>query len=592
MAETAQMLINLASTIVGESINTTGTGTGTAGTGSSKSKQPKMGARNQVYYAKLNSKCPPALIPMLTTMVNGALKSKKTLLKCAKEDGLFDIPFAKLPPGCPRLEFSNPSPELIVVLYEALLGSRRVRGKSPIVQLIKTRKASLQQRLAQRRKRGAELPHAERVKLPRFVRVNLLKTTVEKTKQHLIKSLGLTYKPPNCNTGNNVLSIKPGTFTMDPVLPHLFILPSGTNMHGDKQVDDGALVLQDRSSCITAIALSPPSNAICIDTCASPGNKTLHMASLMQVNGRGQRQGKITAFERDPTRLGTLQRRIVEQGADGFVHARGADFMQADLSAKGEFKDVTHILIDPSCSGSGLAATSQNGAAMASEYDYGDAGGSVNGNDGNASGCVSHSSEKVAQLAKAQLEIILYAMTLPNLQVVAYSTCSVYREENEDVVLGVLAKQKTFKCVRAIPDWPHRGLEGVREFRKIAPLVCRATYEKDSTNGFFVARFERIVTGVDGDDDDDDDGGDKMLKGKQKKRKREAAASNDEDKGESSSKKKNMPMVHHVQEQPELCKQYSKNGTCKRGPKCRFSHVFAHKVVAKDDVDDLMANWG
>jgi len=560
------MLIDLASTIVGSSLSESRTST------TSKSKQPKMGARNQVYYAKLNSTCPPALIPMLTTMVNGALKSKKTLLKCAKEDGLFEIPLSQLPSGCPRLDFSSPPPELIVVLYEALLGSRRVRGNSPIVQLIKARKASLQQRLASRRKRGAELPHAERVKLPRFVRVNLLKTTVEKTKQHFIKSLGLTYKPPN--RGTNVLSIQPGTFTMDPVLPHLFILPSGTNMHADKLVDDGALVLQDRSSCITAIALSPPPNAICIDTCASPGNKTLHMASLMQGHG------KITAFERDPTRLGTLQRRIVEQGADKFVLARGADFMQADLSKTGEFKDVTHILIDPSCSGSGLAATSQNGASMASEYDSGDVG-------------VSHSSEKVAQLAKAQLEIILYAMTLPNLQVVAYSTCSVYREENEDVVVGVLAKQNKFKCVRAIPNWPHRGLEGVPEFKKIAPLVCRATYEKDSTNGFFVARFERVssVTGVDDDDEEEavDEKKDKKLK-KQKKRKSEAAAaSNDEEKGESNSKK-NRPKVH-VKEQQELCKQYSKNGTCKRGSKCRFSHV-AHKVVAKDNVDDLMAEWG
>jgi len=567
------MLIDLASTIVGSSMSESSAGSRTSTT----SKQPKMGARNQVYYAKLNSTCPPKLIPMLTTMVNGALKSKKTLLKCAKEDGLFDIPLNQLPSGCPRLDISNPPPELIVVLYEALLGSRRVRGKSPIVQLIKARKASLQQRLASRRKRGAELPHAERVKLPRFVRVNLLKTTVEKTKKHFIKSLKLTYKPPNTN-GTNVLSIRPGTFTMDPVLPHLFILPSGTNMHGDKQVDDGALVLQDRSSCITAIALSPPPNAICIDTCASPGNKTLHMASLMQGHG------KITAFERDPTRLGTLQRRIVEQGADEFVSARGADFMKADLSKTGEFRDVTHILIDPSCSGSGLAATSQNGASMASEYDSGDVG-------------INHSSEKVAQLAKAQLEIILYAMTLPNLQVVAYSTCSVYREENEDVVMGVLTKQNKFKCVRAIPNWPHRGLEGVPEFKKIAPLVCRATYEKDSTNGFFVARFERVssVTGVNDDDDEveavsGEEKNNKMLK-KQKKRKSEAAASNDEEKGGSGSKKKKRPKVH-VKEPQELCKQYSKNGTCKRGSNCRFAHVFAHKVVAKDNVDELMAEWG
>jgi putative methyltransferase len=552
--ETAQMLIDLASTIVGSSLSDAKSpGSKFAG---APDKQPKMGAKNQVYYAKLNSSCPPALIPMLTTMVNGALKSKSTLLKCAKEDGLFDLPASSLPPNCPRLDPTNPPPELIVVLYEALLGSRRVRGNSPIVQLIKARKVSLQQRLAFRRKRGVEHSFAARIKLPRFVRVNLLKTTVEKTKQHFIKSLGLKYKQPDRTT--NVLSVRPGTFTMDPVLPDLFILPSGTNLHPDKQVDNGALVLQDRSSCITAIALSPPPNAVCIDTCASPGNKTLHMASLM----RGK--GKITAFERDLTRLGTLERRIVEQGAHGFVTARGADFMQADLSESGEFKTVTHILIDPSCSGSGLVAISENGASMASEYD---------------NGSLTANSDKVAQLAKAQLELILFAMKLPNLQVVVYSTCSVYREENEDVVMGVLAKQNTFKCVEAIPKWPHRGLEGVPEFQKIASLVCRATYEKDSTNGFFVARFERITQG-DGEDKE------KKMMNKQKKRKNEAL--DEEEKAEPSSKK---PKVEEwVAEKQEICKQYAKKGICKRGSKCRFSHVSA-KPVERDDVDVLMAEW-
>jgi len=543
--ETAQRLIDLASTIVGSSLSDAMHGSSSA---SGKSKQPKIGARNQVYYAKMDSSCPPALVPMLTTMVNGALKSKNTLIKCAKEDGLFDLPQSSLPPNCPPLNASNPPPELIVVLYEALLGSRRVRGTSPIVLLIKSRKASLQQQLAARRKRGVEHIFAARVKLPRFVRVNLLKTTVEATKKHFQRKLGLKYKSPDRST--NVLQIKPGTFTMDPVLPHLFILPCGTNLHADQLVDDGALVLQDRSSCLTAIALSPPPNSICIDTCASPGNKTLHMASLMGTSG------KITAFERDPSRLQTLERRIVEQGADSFVTARGADFMEADL--KGEFQDVTHILIDPSCSGSGLAATSKNGASMASEYD---------------NGSLAANSAKVAQLAQAQVDLILHAMTLPELQVVAYSTCSVYREENEDVVLQVLAQQNTFECVQAIPNWPHRGLDGIPEFKEIASFVCRATFEKDTTNGFFVARFERI-------------GNSKKMTAHAKRKFEE---SDNDEKPEPTGK---ISKVKGSGGQQDVCKQFDRYGKCKRGKKCRFSHVVPKATTTgNDEVDDLMADW-
>jgi hypothetical protein len=68
--------------------------------------------------------------------------------------------------------------------------------------------------------------------------------------------------------------------------------------------------------------------------------------------------------------------------------------------------------------------------------------------------------------------------------------CSVHRQENEDVVESILARApRGFKLVKALPTWPHRGLPDAPP--NIGPLVVRATHVKDSTNGFFVARFER-----------------------------------------------------------------------------------------------------
>jgi 25S rRNA (cytosine2278-C5)-methyltransferase len=548
MADTAQLLINLAANIVGSSIG-------------------GKGAKNQVYYAQtsLGGTCPPHLLPMLNTMVNGALYSKETLLKCATEAGLFSLPVSRLPTGCPPLE--PPPAELIVVLYEALLGSRRVRGSSPIVQLVKAHKSELQKKLAARRRRGVEHKFKARVKLPRFVRVNLLKTTVEDTKQYFKQKLGLKFVEPKTDT--NTFSIQPRTFTSDPILPDVFVLPSGTNLHGDKQVENGALVLQDRSSCLTAIALSPPPGSVCIDTCASPGNKTLHMASLM----RGK--GKITAFERDQGRLKTLVRRIGEQGAQHFVVTRGDDAMNIDTSVSGEFKDVTHVLIDPSCSGSGLAAQTAAGTSQANEYD---------------NGSLAADSVKVRQLADHQVELILHAMTLPAVQSIVYSTCSVYREENEDVVLRVLNAQGAFKCAMAIPKWPHRGLEGIPEFSEISPLVCRATFDRDSTNGFFVARFERRG---------DRDG----KKKKRKKRKRDTGVresgtrsegesyvlpkstiiKSSDDRGTSTNK---IPPIEQ-----RACTSYTKYGACKKGSRCKYLHNDPEPVrPGEDDVDEILAS--
>ena len=446
MARNAQQLIDMAAAIL--------------------SKPQGAGVKNLLY----TSGCPPNLMPMLTSVVTGTLWSTDMLLACAEEDGLLALEPSALPAGCPPL---NPPPqELIVVLYEALLGSRRVRGTSPIVQLVQSRKDSLQRTLAARRRRGAT-NYVTRVRLPRFLRINALKTTVEEAKAH-IASLGFCFvEPERGSDSSNNLAPAPKTFMLDPILPGVFVLPPGTSLHEDGEVARGALVLQDRSSCLSAIALSPPPGAVCIDTCASPGNKTLHLASIMA--GQGDVDGRITAFERDPARLATLQRRISEQGGY-FVDTRGGDFMKADLSADGEFAEVTHVLIDPTCSGSGVIAAYEAGASRASEYDRGSA---------------EAGSGEVAALARAQLQLILHAMKLPAVRTVVYSTCSVFREENEDVVRAVLAAQSDFESVMAIPAWPHRGLDGVAELAAVAPLVCRATYEKDSTNGFFVARFER-----------------------------------------------------------------------------------------------------
>lgn len=81
-------------------------------------------------------------------------------------------------------------------------------------------------------------------------------------------------------------------------------------------------------------------------------------------------------------------------------------FFLGDKDAPG----VEYIVVDPSCSGSGM----QNRL-------------SVTGSD-------EKDSDRLQKLGGLQIKILSHAMTnFPNVKRIAYSTCSLYEEENEEV---------------------------------------------------------------------------------------------------------------------------------------------------------------
>ena len=88
-----------------------------------------------------------------------------------------------------------------------------------------------------------------------------------------------------------------------------------------------------------------------------------------------------------------------------------------------------------------------------------------------------------------------------------YSTCSIHEEENEAVVEALLGKVKGWTLRRVLPNWKRRGfkkfLHGLSRaidtrtpgihFSTAGDFCVRTIPEKDVTNGFFVACFERVT---------------------------------------------------------------------------------------------------
>uniref|UniRef100_A0A061RLC0 Putative methyltransferase n=1 Tax=Tetraselmis sp. GSL018 TaxID=582737 RepID=A0A061RLC0_9CHLO len=357
-------------------------------------------------------------------------------------------------------------PEAAYVLtYDLLLG-QGCKPHGGAERAVLARKAALQSALA-RRMAQAKVTEPQQLLAkpltasprPRAARVNTLHSTVPEALQALREPQG----------GSGRAAFK--DVRVHDLLPDVLLFPEGTDLHDHPLVLGGTLVLQSVSSCMPAHALSPEPGWRCVDCCAAPGNKTTHVAALLRGTG------SVLAFDRDAARLERLRENVRTAGAANVV-ARAGDFLATDPES-GEFAEVQGVILDPSCSGSGLALTRGDNLVSAA---LGEGGGADRAAQEADKG-------RVEMLARFQEAALRHALRFPRLRRLVYSTCSVHSRENEEVVSAVLkeAAARGLRLADPFPGWPRRGLpvfDGAEKLVRVDP------YE-DGTDGFFVALFER-----------------------------------------------------------------------------------------------------
>ena len=318
--------------------------------------------------------------------------------------------------------------------------------------------------------------------LPRYVRVNTLKLSVAGALEDLQAS-GFRLVAARRETPP-----RPGEVWVDPLIPELLVLPEGTELHEHALVRSAALILQDKASCLSPAALDPPIGAVVVDATAAPGNKSTMLAARCHELTTGA--GRVIACERDMRRAKTLEKRAA-LAAGRAVEVVCGDFLEIDPTAP-PFSDATHLLLDPSCSGSGMVG---QGAPEDTATDEASSAGDAPSGDGSGR---AGDAPRLRGLAAMQLKLLLHALSFPRVATVVYSTCSVHTIEDELVVQAALehadVQRRGWRLARALPAWPVRGLPVTPH----ASLCLRAGPEV-MTNGFFVARFERgRPTGGDG----------------------------------------------------------------------------------------------
>ncbi|CAL8323790.1 unnamed protein product [Merluccius merluccius] len=331
--------------------------------------------------------------------------------------------------------------------WKVMMMKHRARLEAALARMKIKRKVTRNKDLLPSGVRAAE----DGVRLPRYVRVNTLKTTVDDAVDYFKRDgfayLGQANRPDD-------LELKAKSFVRDLHLPDLLVFAPKTEFHEHFLYKAGHIVLQDKASCLPAFLLDPASGGHVVDACAAPGNKTSHLAAIMK------NKGKLFAFDLDAKRLSTMSTLLLRAGVRCHQLAN-RDFLTVD-TADPEYKDVEYVLLDPSCSGSGMVCLGKDSSPPDQEKEQ----------------------RRLANLAAFQLRCLNHALRFPRLQRLVYSTCSVHAEENEKVVAACLQQNPGFRLVHLLPQWKERGLEPFTQ-------CLRASPTKTLTHGFFVALLER-----------------------------------------------------------------------------------------------------
>ena len=372
----------------------------------------------------------------------------------------------------------------LVMIYELLFGKGKINGggvvKRKVMEYYEKLKVVLQEHMVSKNVTKATdlLPQATQQanNLFLYLRVNEIKMKIHEGLKE-VKRVVADAK-------------------LDEHIPSLVVLPRGcTASFGHHQlVKDGQLIIQDKASCMPSQILYDAWESLdvggdFIDCCAAPGNKTSHLASLLDSFMKGNkcqgRNSNVFAFDKSKERSVLLQDRMRNAGAANIVHVTNQDFLTVKHDDE-KYRNVTAILLDPSCSGSGVVRALERVVEREKSRNFFQRRNEEEAED-----------NRVDKLRKFQISALRHAMGFPAVRCIAYSTCSINEAENEGVISEVLASQYDTNHrshgewdVAAAPrlaNWQRRGLASCTSLEASQLQNLIRCDPEDGLNGFFVA---------------------------------------------------------------------------------------------------------
>lgn len=213
--------------------------------------------------------------------------------------------------------------------------------------------------------------------------------------------------------------------------------------------NDGLITIQDESSQLVATVLDAQPTDRILDACAAPGGKTVHIAEYLSE------AGYIEALDLYDHKL-----RLIRQNAERLHQIEKIRLTKLD--ARQSFEkfgpdSFDKILVDAPCSGLGLIRRKPDIRYRKETTDFSD-------------------------LQKVQLDILENTCkTLVNSGIMVYSTCTIFDEENYQVIETFLAKHPEFEQVPL-----------THEKSDLVKNGCLfITPDAYHTDGFFIAKLRK-----------------------------------------------------------------------------------------------------
>ena len=296
------------------------------------------------------------------------------------------------------------------------------------------------------RKNFWEICHLEAID---SIRCNTLKISPEELKKRLL-NYGWKIKQPFEN------------------FPEIFIIEKETNLKpGElgKTLEHvlGYYYVQDISSMMPPIALSPKENELVLDLCASPGSKTTQMAAMMK------NRGTIIANDLTIDRIMILNANLEKCGVTNTIVTKKDAVQFCKIWDKKIKIKFDKILLDVPCSGEGTLRKSPHTMEI-------------------------WNLNFIKRLSQQQKKIC--ASVIPLLKeegILIYSTCTLSPEENEEVVDFML---RNFDLEIEEFEIPMKSRPGILEWegKKFDERIklCKRIYPQDNdSDGFFLAKLRK-----------------------------------------------------------------------------------------------------